>query len=952
MAPRSNFIVRGGADFSKLNKALNQTQAKLTTFQAAASKSMKLISAALGSIAVGKLIKDSTKMAMAVESATDNINRNMGSSAKAFQMFADNQSKALGMARKDAYGYGSTFSNLLGSFMEDTQAVASETESLMRAAAIISSKTGRTFDDTANRIRSGMLGSTEAIEDIGIYTQVSMLESTEAFKKFANGKSWAQLDFKVQQQIRLAAILEQAYDRYGDTLADTTQTKQAKFIASLENIRLNLGNTFLPIYNTVLPALTALAGKLEAITAHLAAFSVTVFGKAKSIQVIEDQTEAIAEQGDAIEEAGKQAKKSIAPFDEIIQIAGGAGAAASAGAAGGSGVKLEPVTTEASDSTGIFNSTIDKLKESLQPTIDALGRFKDALEPIGKFAFNNIKSFYNDSLKPIGEWVLGQGLPRLLDVGSGLLNSINWSKLSDAMVKLNKSLTPFALAVGEGLISFIETMGDILKPILATTSDLLAKGIDAIAKAISKIPEETAIAIGGAIGGIATSLLLFSGATAIAGIISDIKKAFTGFLTAINKHPLIAIGVAIGAIAGALIAASKAKFNESELGKFTQYLDELNQRVATNKDKVDELLVSQAERKKAIEDEYGAIQILADKYLNLSEKENMSVGEKELLKSYAQELIKLIPELTPLIDAETGAYKGTKEELTDLIKRTKEYYLVQAAKEDLIELAKQLYTNEKLLAEQQAARDEIEKRLTEKEKEHKKAVEELNKQVNNSSDEYTYNANAVAGVSKEVAILKEELKKANKNIEITEGNQRNLNSKFADGEKYIADYSSAAKTEMPKIEAAVKTAYSNIEKEVKNFKLPNLHTKLVVDTSELGNMTSGYANTMKIAGPYITQYASGGLPDTGELFIANEAGPELIGRIGNQTAVANTDQIVDGIARGVSTANAEEVALLKQQNSLLQAILQKTGITTKSIYDAVVTENNSRAKRGASPLFA
>ena len=87
------------------------------------------------------------------------------------------------------------------------------------------------------------------------------------------------------------------------------------------------------------------------------------------------------------------------------------------------------------------------------------------------------------------------------------------------------------------------------------------------------------------------------------------------------------------------------------------------------------------------------------------------------------------------------------------------------------------------------------------------------------------------------------------------------------------------------------------------------------------------------------------------MFIANEEGPELIGRMGNRTAVANTDQIVDGITRGVSVANAEEVALLKQQNSLLQAILQKTGITTKSIYDAVVTENNAQYKRaGYSPI--
>lgn len=43
-------------------------------------------------------------------------------------------------------------------------------------------------------------------------------------------------------------------------------------------------------------------------------------------------------------------------------------------------------------------------------------------------------------------------------------------------------------------------------------------------------------------------------------------------------------------------------------------------------------------------------------------------------------------------------------------------------------------------------------------------------------------------------------------------------------------------------------------------------------------------------------YAEGGFPDVGELFIANEAGPEYVGRIGNRPAVANRDQIVDGIA--------------------------------------------------------
>ena len=49
-------------------------------------------------------------------------------------------------------------------------------------------------------------------------------------------------------------------------------------------------------------------------------------------------------------------------------------------------------------------------------------------------------------------------------------------------------------------------------------------------------------------------------------------------------------------------------------------------------------------------------------------------------------------------------------------------------------------------------------------------------------------------------------------------------------------------------------------------------------------------------------YASGGFPDVGEMFIAREAGPELVGSIGNRTAVANNDQIVEGISAGVYNA--------------------------------------------------
>jgi len=52
----------------------------------------------------------------------------------------------------------------------------------------------------------------------------------------------------------------------------------------------------------------------------------------------------------------------------------------------------------------------------------------------------------------------------------------------------------------------------------------------------------------------------------------------------------------------------------------------------------------------------------------------------------------------------------------------------------------------------------------------------------------------------------------------------------------------------------------------------------------------------------IPRFASGGFPDAGGLFIAREAGPELVGSIGNKTAVVNNDQIVESVEGGVYRA--------------------------------------------------
>lgn len=87
--------------------------------------------------------------------------------------------------------------------------------------------------------------------------------------------------------------------------------------------------------------------------------------------------------------------------------------------------------------------------------------------------------------------------------------------------------------------------------------------------------------------------------------------------------------------------------------------------------------------------------------------------------------------------------------------------------------------------------------------------------------------------------------------------------------------------------------------------------------------------------PKWATYKDGGFPPMGQVFVAREAGPEMVGTIGGRTAVANNGQIVDAVADGVYEANGEQNMLLREQNSLLRQILAKdmggTEITAASV---------------------
>lgn len=106
----------------------------------------------------------------------------------------------------------------------------------------------------------------------------------------------------------------------------------------------------------------------------------------------------------------------------------------------------------------------------------------------------------------------------------------------------------------------------------------------------------------------------------------------------------------------------------------------------------------------------------------------------------------------------------------------------------------------------------------------------------------------------------------------------------------------------------------------------------------------------KIPSLKVDWYADGGFPMPGSLFVAGEAGAEMLGTIGGRTAVASNGEIT-GISDTIRSTSSEEIALLRQQNQLLQAILQKEGLTDGKLFRSVRNSAREWEKMTGNPAF-
>ncbi|MDU2106197.1 hypothetical protein [Clostridium sp.] len=508
-------------------------------------------------LGIGKALTSSIKSAMRVESAIQQITRTMGESTNQFLKWSKANALAFNMSQSDAMSYGAIFSNLVSTFSNGTQQTLQYTTDLLKASSIIASGTGRTMEDVMERIRSGLLGNTEAIEDLGVNVNVAMLQSTEAFKRFANGKSWDQLSFQTQQQIRLMAILEQTSNKFGGEVFSNTNSSLQQFVAVLKDVALNIGNAFLPIMNVVMPILTNFAMGLRTVTAYVATFMQTLFGyKPSSKTGVGGATGQVNSLGNAATKTGEKAKKAqkevnrlLGGFDEINVLSknsnsdsGGSGT--NTPTTGGGVLDFSNAEILEPDTSGL-ESAVAKFKTIFAPVVESFENLKAAVKPLVDNIGTILIWFWDNILAPFATWTISKVMPEFFNILAGVFKILN--PILEVFMDLgawlwDRFLQPIARWTGGVIVDVLGGIADVLQFI----GDWM-KEHKGVIEAIAIVVGSFALAWGLVNVAFGIYFGILNAYNAIVYIASTGTSIFAGAMTALNL-PLLAIVAAIAAV--------------------------------------------------------------------------------------------------------------------------------------------------------------------------------------------------------------------------------------------------------------------------------------------------------------------------------------------------------------------------------------------------------------------
>lgn len=840
----------------------------------------------------------------------------MGKYAAAAQEYAENVSEVMGIDPAEWMRNQGIFNTLLTGFGSVSDRAYTMSKNLTQLGYDISSFFNISTEDAMQKLQSGISGELEPLRRLGYDLSQARLQQTAytlGIKESVSAMTQAE-----KAELRYYAIMTQVTTAQGDMArsleapANQLRILQAQFTMAARAI----GNIFIPILNKLIPigiAVLQIIRDIANAIAELFGFQLTEIDYSGLDNATSSAGGLTDELGNA-SSAAKELKKYLAGFDELnVMPSNSSGGGSGAGASGGGGFDFE--LPEYNFLGEELNKNVSELKEKLAPIL------KIVLAIAAGFA----------------AWKIGKGVITAVTALKSGFAAFAASGVGQAIFsKLAAALAGVALqfnVAGGGVEGFLAVLGSagkvagpfvvILTVIIATIKTLIERWDDikaAFSNSLDKLKVSERLQavndkldlLGKKLGWVdgfwkglkstIEKLMDFIGSVVVTvigggltGLINGLVEFFDGAITAIT-------GV-VDALKG---------IGQFFKGVFTGDLELVKQSFSTFGSGIKKIFsgVVKALTKSFTEWVKGVIQGVSD------------LGETLLGVS--------IPDIV----------NGIKGTFTDAVKWVKKNVI------------------DPVVGVFKTAGDTISQIF--------KGCWIIIKAIWIVVSEW-FKKNVIGPVVNNFTIAKGAIKGTFETL------WKNIKNTFSPAfkwfdEKVVAPIRSAFEKAATKIKRSFETAFNGIKTVVKsifNGILGIIENAINGVIRMINRLIEGFNSIVKAASwitgdkwngiskikkVNLTKYASGGFPDEGELFIAREAGAEMVGSIGRRAAVANNDQIVEAISAGVYQAVRNANGGNGAGNRNTTVVAQCDG---KTLFKIVVDENNKVVRStGASPLYA
>ena len=555
---------------------------------------------------------------------------------------------------------------------------------------------------------------------------------------------------------------------------------------------------------------------------------------------------------------------------------------------------------------------------NFKPLMEMIAQYTKSLIPVFGALSGVISDFYVQVLLPLGEWTIEKGLPDLLRILKEFNDKVNWAQIRQNLSDFWDRLEPFAETVGEGLLIFLEKLSNLTANFL--NSETLNNFLDHLADWMDKIqPEDVARGIENlakAFIAFKASVLAFKVGSAAYNAI----KFLQGTLPVLKGLGWITLGITVTMIGVEAYENWKKDIEYIQENGWKAFHSKNRQERANSPWAIyghDSTGVGNIQGENDAYNPYENADFswveewdqwfndLGDKFSNWYESEVAPwFTEEKWTELFTNVKTSFETKWAEIVDwwQNTAIYTWWEENVTPWFSEEKWSELLENIRisfetkwDELVDW----WSNTAIVTWW----DEHVKPWFDTEK-WKTMLENIKTSFKKKWDETVlqWKTDIQKWWDEHVApwFTKERWQKLGENLKngIYEG-FKGLANKVVDVLNNV----------ISSLESMLNTALDGIN---------DLLSKL--NESPLGKMLDFDFQVRNVSFGRIPRFEDGGFPDRGSLFIANEAGPEMVGRIGRRPAVANSDQIVDGITAGVANGNEVLAELLVRVIELLEKI--------------------------------